>query len=100
MAVIKLFMLGLPGSGKSAVARYISNYARDNAAFVKPTGNKNRGVHSLSWLKKLVRFLTIFKELSNKQWSTVHFNDYAILNRMFQEDTKGQFRLADDEFGG
>ncbi len=29
MAVIKLFVLGLPGSGKSSVARYISTYARD-----------------------------------------------------------------------
>ena len=27
--LVKLFILGLPGSGKSAVARYVSMYARD-----------------------------------------------------------------------
>src|SRR6266700_2647817 len=95
---VKIFILGLPGSGKSTVVRYISKYARDNAAFVKSTGNKNREVHSLSWLKKLVRFLTTFKEQSNKQWSTTHITDYDILYQMFQEDTQGQFEPAD--FGG
>jgi len=56
---VKLFVLGLPGSGKSSVARYISTYARD------------------------------------RQWSTTHINDYAILYRMFQEDTEGkQFKPA------
>jgi len=56
---VKLFVLGLPGSGKSSVARYISTYAGD------------------------------------RQWSTTHINDYAILYRMFQEDTEGkQFKPA------
>src|SRR5579864_4911695 len=56
---VKLFVLGLPGSGKSSIARYISTYARD------------------------------------RQWSTTHINDYAILYRMFQEDTGGkQFKPA------
>jgi hypothetical protein len=56
---VKIFVLGLPGSGKSTVVRYISMYARD------------------------------------KQWSTSHISDYAILYRMFQEDTKGQFKPVD-----
>jgi len=60
--VEKLFVLGLPGSGKSTVTRHISNYARD------------------------------------RQWSTTHFSDYAILYEMFQEDKKRQFKPA--EFGG
>src|SRR4249919_3065417 len=60
--VVKLFVLGLPGSGKSTVTRHISNYARD------------------------------------RQWSTTHFSDYAILYEMFQEDKKRQFKPA--EFGG
>lgn len=56
---VKLFILGLPGSGKSSVARIIDMYARDG------------------------------------QWSTTHISDYAILYRMFQEDTKGQFKPVD-----
>lgn len=60
--VAKLFVFGLPGSGKSSVARIISKYARV------------------------------------RQWSTTHINDYAILLKMYQEDTKRQFKPAD--FGG
>src|SRR5437762_11241884 len=59
---VKLFILGLPGSGKSTVARYIAEYARD------------------------------------RQWSTTHINDYAILYEMFQKDTQGQFKPA--AYGG
>jgi len=59
---VKLFILGLPGSGKSAVARYISMRAKD------------------------------------RQWSTTHINDFAILYKMFEEDTEGQFRPA--SYGG
>jgi broad-specificity NMP kinase len=59
---VKIFVLGLPGSGKSTVCRHISNYARD------------------------------------RHWSTTHFNDFAILYQLFQEDTQGQFKPA--KFGG
>jgi len=59
---VKLLILGLPGSGKSTVARYIAKYARD------------------------------------RQWSTTHINDYAILYEMFQKDTQGQFKPA--AYGG
>ena len=55
---VKLFVLGLPGSGKSGVARYIQMYARD------------------------------------KDWKATHFNDYAILKKMFHNDTKKQFKPA------
>lgn len=56
---VKLFVLGLPGSGKSGVARYIQMYARD------------------------------------KDWKATHFNDYAILEQMFHDDTNGkQFKPA------
>ena len=56
---VKLFVLGLPGSGKSGVARYIQTYARD------------------------------------KDWKAAHFNDYAILKKMFHDDTEGkQFKPA------
>jgi adenylate kinase family enzyme len=59
---VKLFVLGLPGSGKSTVARYISMRAKD------------------------------------RQWSTTHINDFAILYKMFEEDTEGQFKPA--SYGG
>jgi adenylate kinase family enzyme len=59
---VKLFVLGLPGSGKSTVARHISNYAREI------------------------------------QWSATHINDFAILYKMFKEDTQGQFKRA--AYGG
>ena len=52
--VVKLFVLGLPGSGKSGVARYIQMYARD------------------------------------KDWKATHCNDYAILKKMFLDDTEGK----------
>ncbi len=59
---VKLFVLGLPGSGKSSVACYIAMCAGD------------------------------------RQWSTTHINDFAILYEMFQEDTQGQFKPA--AYGG
>jgi adenylate kinase family enzyme len=55
---VKLFILGLPGSGKSTIARYVSMRAGD------------------------------------RQWSTTHIGDYAILYKMFQEDAKEQFKPA------
>lgn len=55
---VKVFILGLPGSGKSTIARYISTFAGD------------------------------------RQRSTTHINDYAILYKMFQEDAKEQFKPA------
>jgi adenylate kinase family enzyme len=61
---VKLFILGLPGSGKSTIARHIAKYARD------------------------------------RQWTTTHISDYAILYEMFQEDTQGQFKPADAKYGG
>lgn len=57
---VTLIVLGLPGSGKSGVARYIATYIRD------------------------------------KGWESTHFNDYAILKKMFQDDAEHkQFRSAD-----
>jgi len=60
---MNLFILGLPGSGKSTVARLITMYAID------------------------------------KGCQTIRFNDYAILQKMFHDDTEGkQFKPA--EHGG
>jgi adenylate kinase family enzyme len=61
---VKLFVIGLPGSGKSTVARYISMRAGD------------------------------------RQRSTTHMNDFTILYEMFEQDTHGQFKPADAEYGG
>jgi adenylate kinase family enzyme len=56
----KLFLLGLPGSGKSTVARYIQEYVR-------------------KW-----------------DWSTSHFSDYSLLQKMFRKDIEHkQFMPAD-----
>ena len=60
---MKLFLLGLPGSGKSTVVHHIETYVRD------------------------------------QNLSAIHFSDYAILRKMFEEDTgHKQFALA--EHGG
>src|SRR5579863_9805679 len=59
---VKLFILGLPGSGKSAIARSIVDYL-----------NRQQ---SKGW--------------SNQQWSATRFNDYAILLDMFRQDTEGK----------
>ncbi|HEX6478711.1 MAG TPA: hypothetical protein VF043_07690 [Ktedonobacteraceae bacterium] len=56
---VKLFILGLPGSGKSTIARYILGYAKD-------------------W-----------------HWFASHYNDYAILQEMFQNDTEQKFKPAE-----
>lgn len=59
LMAVKLFVLGLPGSGKSTVARNISTF------------------------------------LNVRNWETTRFNDYAILQKMFRDDTKGkQFKPA------
>lgn len=56
---VKLFLLGLPGSGKSTVARYIQEY------------------------------------VSKWNWSTSHFSDYPILQKMYRKDIEGkQFKAA------
>ena len=49
---VKLFVLGMPGSGKSSVIRYLESVARD------------------------------------RQWSTIHVNDYEILREMFSQDVQ------------
>ncbi len=60
---MRLFVLGLPGSGKSGVARYITTYAGDHG------------------------------------WGITRINDYAILQKLFHDDTEGkQFKPA--EHGG
>lgn len=60
LMTVKLFLLGLPGSGKSTVARHIQQYVR------------------------------------NWDWSTSHFSDYPILQKMFRKDVEGkQFKPAD-----
>jgi adenylate kinase family enzyme len=64
LMAVKLFILGLPGSGKSTIARHIAKYARD------------------------------------RQCSTTHINDFAILYKMFQEDTQRKFKPADAKYGG
>ncbi len=58
---VKLFILGLPGSGKSAIARYI-----------------NIKVYAEGW-----------------HWAARRFNDYKILDDMFNQDTAGRFKPAD-----
>jgi thymidylate kinase len=61
---VKLFILGLPGSGKSAVARYIS--------------------------------AKIYAE--GQHWAATRFNDYKILDYMFNQGTARRFKPA--ESGG
>jgi len=69
--LVKLFVLGLPGSGKSAIARYILDCAS----------------HQL------------VDEQNDQRWSTIRFNDYAILNGMFRQDIAGE-RFKPTESGG
>lgn len=65
--LVKLFVLGLPGSGKSAIARSIVDYV------------DHQQVNG--W--------------TDQQWSAIRFNDYAILFDMFRQDTKEKrFRAA------
>lgn len=60
--VVKLFVLGLPGSGKSALSRYISDYVNH------PGDDTTTYLH----------------------WTAIHFNDYAILLDLFHQDTEGK----------
>ncbi len=57
----KVFILGLPGSGKSAVARYIDSYIKEKP--VPETG---------------------------KYWLSTRFNDYSILDEMSKHPTEGE----------
>jgi hypothetical protein len=59
---VKLFILGLPGSGKSAIARSIVDYVDH-----QPING---------W--------------KDQRWSALRFNDYAILLDMFSQDTEGK----------
>src|SRR6266702_5803905 len=61
--VKKVFLLGLPGSGKSTAARYIEKLAQRN------------------------------------NWSSIRFNDYAILYEWFQADADGR-RFSAIEYDG
>ncbi len=60
--VVKLFVLGLPGSGKSALSRHIRDYVN------------RTGVDAESY----------------QHWSAIRFNDYAILLDLFYRDTEGK----------
>jgi hypothetical protein len=60
--VEKLFILGLPGSGKSAIARFILEYVSRQRV----------------------------DEQSDQCWSAIRFNDYAILLDTFHQDTAGK----------
>ncbi len=62
--VVKLFILGLPGSGKSEIARYLINYVSSERV----------------------------DKQSDQLCSASRFNDYAILDDMFRQDTKGRFK--------
>lgn len=64
---VKLFVLGLPGSGKSAIARSIIDHV------------KHRQIHGSN----------------DRQWSARRFNDYTILLDMYQKDIENkQFQPA------
>jgi dephospho-CoA kinase len=67
MSFVKLFILGLPGSGKSAIARYLSEY---------------------------VKYLQV-DEKSEQKWTAIRFNDYEILYEKFEQDTTGRFKPAE-----
>lgn len=60
--IVKLFILGLPGSGKSAIARYINSYVRNK----RIQGRK-------------------------KHWFTKRFNDYSILNAMANDENEREY---------
>jgi len=59
---VKVFILGLPGSGKSAIARSIVDYVNHQHINAQ----------------------------NDQQWSAIRFNDYAILLDMFRQDTEGK----------
>lgn len=59
---VKLFILGLPGSGKSEVARCIDAHARDKSSLY-----------------------------INRSWFTTRFNDYPILDEMSRNEKEGKF---------
>ncbi|HVB74647.1 MAG TPA: hypothetical protein VNE38_13915 [Ktedonobacteraceae bacterium] len=66
---VKLFIIGLPGSGKSAIARFINPYAK-----------------------------TKLFQSTEKHWSTKRFNDFDHLNWMSKHPTEGKmFRPAEPE---
>jgi len=56
---VKLFILGLPGSGKSAVARFILKYVNGQRV----------------------------DERNDQCWSAIRFNDYTFLLDMYHQDT-------------
>ena len=58
---LKLFIVGLPGSGKSAMSRHIAEF-----------------VGQQFWLD------------TGCHWSTKRFNDYPILHTMFRDDNEGK----------
>ena len=67
---VKLFILGLPGSGKSAIARFLSSHIRN---------------------KRIPR--------TKKRWSTKRFSDYSILDAMAKDVNEREYFQA-AETGG
>jgi adenylate kinase family enzyme len=68
--LVKLFILGLPGSGKSAIARSIVDYVNHQQ----------------------------ISGQSDQQWSAIRFNDYPILLEMFHQDIEGKrFKRAEPD---
>jgi hypothetical protein len=68
--IIKVFILGLPGSGKSEAARYIDSYVKE-----KPVPGTSR------------------------YWFAAHFNDYSILDAMSKHPVEG-LQFTRPETGG
>lgn len=68
---VKLFIFGLPGCGKSEIARKIQTY-----------------VEQKRWLD------------TDRYWSAERFNDYPILDDMSKDETEGKFFQRLDREGG
>lgn len=75
---VKVFLLGLPGSGKTAAAHYISMIARDRGYTVKDFNDYNI-------LREKFENATDRKQFSPAENGSFHVLDYTVLDTSLQE---------------